>query len=67
MGEDTESFMRALGIMKLQGEEPAWSKLDFLEKEPQSQVGTEVQQLWRKIEILQKEKAQIAAELTKSQ
>ena len=31
-GADNEDFFRKLGTMRWQGEKPAWSKLDFLDK-----------------------------------
>jgi hypothetical protein len=55
MGEDVDSFMRALGIMKLRGEEPAWSRLDFLERG--STTPDDVHSLRREIERLKNEKA----------
>jgi hypothetical protein len=64
MGEDVDSFMRALGIMKLRGEEPSWARLDFLERA--QAIPDDPQGLRREIERLKNEKAQIAAELEKA-
>ena len=64
MGQDTDAFMRALGVMKLHGEEPAWARLDFLERG--STTAGDVHSLRREIERLKNEKAQIAAELEKA-
>lgn len=55
MGQDTDAFMRALGVMKLQGEEPAWARLDFLA--PGSSSTNDVHGLRREIERLKNEKA----------
>jgi hypothetical protein len=63
MGEDVDSFMHALGIMKLRGEEPAWARLDFLE---QGSTSEDIPSMRREIERLKNEKAQIAAELEKA-
>ena len=55
MGQDTDAFMRALGVMKLHGEEPAWARLDFLERG--STTAGDVHSLRREIERLKNEKA----------
>lgn len=64
-GGDFNEFMRTLGLMKLRGEEPAWSKLDFLERGGVQL--DDIPSLKRQIERLQLEKAQLAAELEKLQ
>ena len=64
MGEDVDSFMKALGIMKLDGEEPAWNTLDFVER--QKSVEEDLTSLRKENERLKREKAQIAAELEKA-
>ncbi|CAG9333007.1 unnamed protein product [Blepharisma stoltei] len=64
-GTDVDAFMRALGLMKLKGEEPAWSRLDFIERT--SNVPEDIPNLKREIERLKLEKGQLAAELEKIQ
>lgn len=64
-GNDTDAFMKALGLMKLKGEEPAWSRLDFIERS--SNVPDDLVSLKREIERLKLEKGQLAAELEKIQ
>ena len=64
MGEDVDEFMKALGIMKLDGEEPAWSTLDFVER--QKAASEDLASLRKENERLKIEKAQIAAELEKA-
>jgi len=64
MGEDIDGFMKALTIMKLRGEEPAWSRLDFLERG--KAMPDDIPSLQREVERLKNEKAQIAAELEKA-
>jgi Ca2+-binding EF-hand superfamily protein len=62
-GGDLNTFMKALGLMKLRGEEPAWSQLDFLERN--TMIPNDVAGLTREVERLKLEKGQIAAELEK--
>jgi Ca2+-binding EF-hand superfamily protein len=64
-GMDLNAFMKALGLMKLRGEEPAWSQLDFLEKG--TMIPNDLKSLQREIERLKLEKGQLAAEVEKSQ
>lgn len=62
-GGDLNTFMKALGLLKLRGEEPAWSQLDFLERN--TMIPNDVAGLTREVERLKLEKGQIAAELEK--
>lgn len=64
-GGDLNEFMKAMGLMKLRGDEPAWSKLDFLERG--GLLFEDVPNLKRQVERLQLEKAQLASELEKMQ
>ena len=64
-GMDLNAFMKALGLMKLRGDEPAWSQLNFLEEG--TAIPTDLQGLRREIERLKLEKGQLAAEVEKSQ
>lgn len=64
-GMDINAFMKALGLMKLRGEEPAWSQLDFLEQG--TVVPNDLKGLHREVERLKLEKGQLAAEVEKAQ
>ena len=48
-------FLKALGDMKLRGEEPAWAKLDFMERA--ADIPEDVPALKREVERLKLEKA----------
>jgi protein fantom len=64
-GMDLNAFMKALGLMKLRGDEPAWSQLNFLEEG--TAIPSDLQGLRREIERLKLEKGQLAAEVEKAQ
>lgn len=64
-GMDLNAFMKALGLMKLRGDEPAWSQLDFLEKG--TAIPNDLNSLRREVERLKLEKGQLAAEVEKAQ
>ena len=64
-GMDINAFMKALGLMKLRGEEPAWSQLDFLEQG--TRIPNDLKGLQREVERLKLEKGQLAAEVEKAQ
>ena len=64
-GMDLNAFMKALGLMKLRGDEPAWSQLNFLEDA--TGIPNDLQGLRREIERLKLEKGQLAAEVEKAQ
>ena len=58
--------MRALGVVRLKGEEPAWLKLDFIERTHDVNTNDPLE-LRREIERLRLEKSDLAAQLEKSQ
>ena len=60
-GRDADSFLKALGMMKLRGETPAWCKMDFLERYEDSSDPN------KEVERLKIEKGELAAELEKVQ
>ena len=65
-----DAFLKALGMVKWQGEEPAWAKLDFLERPQQFQnldMNMKPEMLLKEIERLRLEKGELAAQLEKSQ
>lgn len=62
-GGSVDVFMKALGNLKLQGEEPAWAQLDFIERA--TEIPEDVPSLKREVERLKTEKGQLAAELEK--
>ncbi|OMJ69796.1 hypothetical protein SteCoe_32381 [Stentor coeruleus] len=64
-GMDLNAFMKALGLMKLRGDEPAWSQLDFLEQG--TAIPNDLNSLRREVERLKLEKGQLAAEVEKAQ
>jgi len=66
LDREDDAFLKALGMVKWQGEEPAWSKLDFLER-PQKLDLKDPESLLKEIERLRLEKGELAAQLEKSQ
>lgn len=63
--KDSEAFMKALGMMKLEGEQPVWSQVDMIERA--QEVPDDIPGLQREIERLKIEKGDLAAELEKYQ
>jgi len=64
-GTDNSDFEKAMRLMNLRGEEPAWGRLDFLERA--RVVPEDVPTLQRELERLRLEKSQLIAELEKTQ
>lgn len=64
-GADNSEFEKAMRLMNLRGEEPAWSRMDFLERA--RVVPEDVLTLKRELERLRLEKSQLIAELEKTQ
>lgn len=62
---EQDGFIRALGQLKLMGEQPAWLRLDFLDR-PTLDI-TSTTSLLQEIERLRLEKAELASLLEKSQ
>ncbi len=63
---ENDNFLKALGLVKWKGEDPAWYKLDFLEKGGKIDM-KDPESLWREIERLRMEKGELAAQLEKVQ
>jgi len=68
MGNDREkdNFIKALGMVRLKGEEPAWKRLEFIERHEELDI-TNPTSLLREIDRLRLEKSEIAAQLEKAQ
>lgn len=66
LDREDDAFLKALGMVKWQGEEPSWYKLDFLER-PQKLDVRDPESLLKEIERLRLEKGELAAQLEKSQ
>lgn len=66
LDREDDAFLKALGMVKWQGEEPSWYKLDFLER-PQKLDIKDPESLLKEIERLRLEKGELAAQLEKSQ
>ena len=64
-GTDNSEFEKAMRLMNLRGEEPAWGRLDFLERA--RVVPEDVPSLKRELQRLRLEKSQLIAELEKTQ
>lgn len=58
--------MKALGVLKLRGEEPAWKKLEFIDRTQDLDMN-DVPSLVKEINRLRLEKSEIAAQLEKTQ
>mmetsp|Transcript_30757 Transcript_30757/g.27961 ORF Transcript_30757/g.27961 Transcript_30757/m.27961 type:complete len:251 (+) Transcript_30757:739-1491(+) len=67
-GSDREkdNFYKALGIVKLQGENPAWKQLEFIER-IENMDKDDIPGLVKEVERLKIEKSEIAAQLEKAQ
>ena len=63
---ENDNFLKALGLVKWKGEDPAWYKLDFIEKGAKLDM-KDPESLWREIERLRMEKGELAAQLEKVQ
>ena len=66
LDREDDAFLKALGMVKWQGEEPSWYKLDFLER-PQKLDIKDADSLLKEIERLRLEKGELAAQLERSQ
>jgi len=68
MGNDREkdNFIKALGMVRLKGEEPAWKRLEFIERHEELDIKDPVS-LLKEIDRLRLEKSEIAAQLEKAQ
>jgi protein fantom len=66
LDREDDAFLKALGMVKWQGEEPSWYKLDFLER-PQKLDIKDPESLLKEIERLRLEKGELAAQLERSQ
>lgn len=64
--EEKDNFLKALGLVKLKGEEPAWMKLDFIERSHEVNT-SDIPSLLKEIDRLRMEKSELAAQLEKSQ
>lgn len=64
--EDKDNFLKALGLVKLKGQEPAWMKLDFIERAHELNT-SDLPSLLKEIDRLRMEKSELAAQLEKSQ
>ena len=62
---DNSEFEKAMRLINLRGEEPAWGRLDFLERA--RVVPEDVPTLKKELERLRLEKSQLIAELEKTQ
>lgn len=58
--------MKALGLVKLKGQEPAWLKLDFIERAHELNMN-DIPTLLKEIDRLRMEKSELAAQLEKAQ
>ncbi len=64
--DGNDQFYKALGLIKWNGEKPAWMALDFIERERVIDPNDK-NELIREIERLRIEKAELASQLEKLQ
>ena len=63
--QDNDTFIKALGVMKWKGEDPAWMKVDFIDRADFDK--NDPMALRKEIEHLRLEKGELAAHLEKTQ
>mmetsp|Transcript_673 Transcript_673/g.619 ORF Transcript_673/g.619 Transcript_673/m.619 type:complete len:417 (+) Transcript_673:675-1925(+) len=63
---DRDNFLKALGVVRLKGEEPAWKRIEFIDRH-ESFDPSDINSVLKEVDRLRIEKSEIAAQLEKTQ